>query len=62
MFELPSQNRDGNLIEVLLDETEQAVLSRKLSNVADLKQKCKGELAKLANISLTLGGLISYYI
>ncbi len=47
VFEWPSQSPDLNPIEMLWHDLKQSIHARKPSNVAELKQFCKEEWAKI---------------
>ncbi len=47
VLEWPSQSPDLNLIEMLWHDLKQFIHARKPSNVAELKQFCKEEWAKI---------------
>ncbi len=47
VLEWPNQSPDLNLIEMLWHDLKQSIHARKPSNVAELKQFCKEEWAKL---------------
>ncbi len=47
VLEWPSQSLDLNLIEMLWHDLKQSFHARKSSNVAELKQFCKEEWAKI---------------
>ncbi len=47
VLEWPSQSPDLNLIEVLWHDFKQSIHAQKPSNVAELKQLCKEEWAKI---------------
>ncbi len=78
VLEWPSQSPDLNLIEMLWHELKQSFHAWKPSNVAELKQFCKEEWAKippqrcerliasyrkhLIAVAAAKGGTTSYYI